>query len=242
MVGADISASLLRDTKEYCDKENIPHISCGACGNDCFVSCNLTRDIDRVKPLHRETTITSTSFLTQLKKKFAPIKLQNEVKPRPLYPVACSLVGSVAASEVLRVILCGRENHNHPLLTFRTFESPKFRRNTFSRPLKLLSHDHHDRKSLLSFDINSPAYKHSPTINATPRPIVTELSNMTILLVGSGAIGCEILKILSQIITPSHGSQSTFRGKITIVDPDSVEKSNLNRQVLFRSLLLLYRM
>ena len=45
------------------------------------------------------------------------------------------------------------------------------------------------------------------------------------LLVGSGAIGCEHLKNLA------------FMGirNVTVTDPDSIEKSNLNRQFLFRS-------
>lgn len=45
------------------------------------------------------------------------------------------------------------------------------------------------------------------------------------LLVGSGAIGCEILKILAFMNI----------GDIIVTDPDTIEKSNLNRQFLFRN-------
>lgn len=49
-------------------------------------------------------------------------------------------------------------------------------------------------------------------------------------VVGSGAIGCELLKNLAYM----NVSQSD-EGKIYLTDPDNIEKSNLNRQFLFRS-------
>jgi len=52
-----------------------------------------------------------------------------------------------------------------------------------------------------------------------------KLSSKSILLIGAGGIGCELLKCLVMLgIT-----------KITIVDLDKVEKSNLNRQFLFNA-------
>jgi ubiquitin-activating enzyme E1 len=53
----------------------------------------------------------------------------------------------------------------------------------------------------------------------------TKLMESNWLLVGSGAIGCEHLKNMA------------FMGirNVTVTDPDSIEKSNLNRQFLFRS-------
>ncbi|KAJ6465614.1 hypothetical protein C8R47DRAFT_1180115 [Mycena vitilis] len=48
-------------------------------------------------------------------------------------------------------------------------------------------------------------------------------------LVGSGAIGCEMLKIWSMI-----GLASGPKGAIQVTDSDTIEKSNLNRQFLFR--------
>lgn len=56
------------------------------------------------------------------------------------------------------------------------------------------------------------------------------LANLKIFLVGSGAIGCEMLKNWSLT-----GLGSGPNGKIIITDNDSIEKSNLNRQFLFRS-------
>ncbi|XBW35881.1 hypothetical protein QEN19_001455 [Hanseniaspora menglaensis] len=56
------------------------------------------------------------------------------------------------------------------------------------------------------------------------------LANSKVFLVGSGAIGCEMLKNWSLT-----GLGSGPKGKIIITDNDSIEKSNLNRQFLFRS-------
>jgi ubiquitin-activating enzyme E1 len=56
-----------------------------------------------------------------------------------------------------------------------------------------------------------------------------KLANINQFLVGSGAIGCEMLKNWAMI-----GLGVGPRGKITVTDMDSIEKSNLNRQFLFR--------
>lgn len=46
---------------------------------------------------------------------------------------------------------------------------------------------------------------------------------------GAGAIGCELLKNFAMI-----GLAAGEGGNITVTDMDSIEKSNLNRQFLFR--------
>lgn len=56
-----------------------------------------------------------------------------------------------------------------------------------------------------------------------------KIANVRELLVGTGAIGCEMLKNWAMI-----GFATGPRGRITVTDPDSIEKSNLNRQFLFR--------
>ncbi|KAK0718121.1 hypothetical protein B0T26DRAFT_676325 [Lasiosphaeria miniovina] len=55
------------------------------------------------------------------------------------------------------------------------------------------------------------------------------ISNVKQFLVGAGAIGCEMLKNWAMI-----GLGSGPNGRITVTDNDSIEKSNLNRQFLFR--------
>ncbi len=56
-----------------------------------------------------------------------------------------------------------------------------------------------------------------------------KLANTKEFLVGAGAIGCEMLKNWAMI-----GLATGPEGKISVTDMDSIEKSNLNRQFLFR--------
>jgi len=55
------------------------------------------------------------------------------------------------------------------------------------------------------------------------------IENVNQFLVGAGAIGCEMLKNWAMI-----GLATGPKGKISIADMDQIEKSNLNRQFLFR--------
>ncbi|XP_071116037.1 ubiquitin-like modifier-activating enzyme 6 [Haliotis cracherodii] len=56
-----------------------------------------------------------------------------------------------------------------------------------------------------------------------------KLANIKLFMIGCGAIGCEMLKNYALL-----GIGSGAKGKITITDNDLIEKSNLNRQFLFR--------
>lgn len=62
------------------------------------------------------------------------------------------------------------------------------------------------------------------------KDFVEKVQNLKVFLVGSGAIGCEMLKNWALM-----GLGSGPKGKIIVTDNDSIEKSNLNRQFLFRS-------
>lgn len=56
-----------------------------------------------------------------------------------------------------------------------------------------------------------------------------KIANVKQFLVGAGAIGCEMLKNWAMI-----GLATGPNGQISVTDMDSIEKSNLNRQFLFR--------
>lgn len=56
-----------------------------------------------------------------------------------------------------------------------------------------------------------------------------KIANYREFLVGAGAIGCEMLKNWAMM-----GLATGPKGAITVTDMDSIEKSNLNRQFLFR--------
>ncbi|CCF48756.1 hypothetical protein NDA11_005592 [Ustilago hordei] len=62
------------------------------------------------------------------------------------------------------------------------------------------------------------------------RTFQQKIANARQFLVGSGAIGCEMLKNWSMM-----GLGSGPEGAIHVTDMDTIEKSNLNRQFLFRS-------
>uniref|UniRef100_A0A8C8VNP3 E1 ubiquitin-activating enzyme n=1 Tax=Pelusios castaneus TaxID=367368 RepID=A0A8C8VNP3_9SAUR len=57
-----------------------------------------------------------------------------------------------------------------------------------------------------------------------------KLHKLNVFLVGCGAIGCEMLKNFA-LLGVGTGQD---KGMVTITDPDLIEKSNLNRQFLFR--------
>eukprot|EP00743_Colponemidia_sp_Colp-15_P003750 GILK01004046.1.p1 GENE.GILK01004046.1~~GILK01004046.1.p1 ORF type:complete len:1912 (-),score=378.64 GILK01004046.1:123-5405(-) len=59
--------------------------------------------------------------------------------------------------------------------------------------------------------------------------VVHRLANLKLFMVGSGAIGCELLKNYAMM-----GVGCGEDGKIVLTDPDVIETSNLNRQFLFR--------
>ena len=56
------------------------------------------------------------------------------------------------------------------------------------------------------------------------------LSFFNVSQVGAGAIGCEILKNFAMM-----GVGASPEGAVYVTDMDIIEKSNLNRQFLFRS-------
>lgn len=61
------------------------------------------------------------------------------------------------------------------------------------------------------------------------KQMIKQMEDSSWLVVGSGAIGCELLKNMAMM------NLSTGSGVLKITDPDHIEKSNLCRQFLFRS-------
>ena len=110
-----------------------------------------------------------------------------------------SLFGSLACSEAIKFIL----NKYTPINQFWTFDDTK------------LLNDNLDINSDNIFDFYGKEFNE-------------KIKKLNLLLVGCGAIGCEWLKLLSQLNISTEGS-------IFVTDPDHIEKSNLSRQFLFRS-------
>uniref|UniRef100_A0A6G1S3P9 E1 ubiquitin-activating enzyme n=1 Tax=Aceria tosichella TaxID=561515 RepID=A0A6G1S3P9_9ACAR len=62
------------------------------------------------------------------------------------------------------------------------------------------------------------------------KDVLSKLAQARFFLVGAGAIGCELLKNFAMM-----GLGTAPNGRIIITDMDIIEKSNLNRQFLFRN-------
>ena len=118
-----------------------------------------------------------------------------------------SLMGSMTASEAIKLVT----NKYMPINQWFTWTDP----------------------ALLSKDISIEDYNKAKTTYGKMYGLEFEekLINSKWLIVGSGAIGCEHLKNLAFM---NVANKNLGTGSIILTDPDSIEKSNLNRQFLFR--------
>ncbi|KAL3427419.1 ubiquitin-activating enzyme E1 [Phlyctema vagabunda] len=126
-----------------------------------------------------------------------------------LSPMA-AFFGGLAAQEVLKAI----SGKFHPVVQWLYFDSLE------SLPTNS------PRSEELCKPLNS---RYDGQIAVFGRDFQEKLANINEFLVGAGAIGCEMLKNWAMI-----GLATGAKGKISVADLDSIEKSNLNRQFLFR--------
>ncbi|KAH6635587.1 hypothetical protein B0J18DRAFT_419199 [Chaetomium sp. MPI-SDFR-AT-0129] len=126
-----------------------------------------------------------------------------------LSPMA-ALFGGLTAQEVLKAV----SGKFHPVKQFLYFDSLE------SLPAG----------STRSEELCKPSgSRYDGQIAVFGREFQDKIANINQFLVGAGAIGCEMLKNWAMI-----GLGTGEKGKITVTDMDSIEKSNLNRQFLFR--------
>jgi ubiquitin-activating enzyme E1 len=135
--------------------------------------------------------------------KFDDTKLRKIIRSHPLelMPVV-SVIGSFAAMEVIKSIT----NKFTPINQWLVYSDPEIVPDVMPEDLS---------KSGLGLLFGSN--------------IESELAKSNWLMVGCGAIGCEMLKNLAKLNITTDG------GTIFITDPDHIEKSNLSRQFLFRN-------
>lgn len=121
-----------------------------------------------------------------------------------LIPVV-SLMGSIAASEAIKLVT----NKYMPINQWFTWSDSEL------------------------LPKSEPEYKDAKTAYGLlwGSEFETKLINSKWFMVGSGAIGCEHLKNLAYM---NVANGEFGNGQIILTDPDSIEKSNLNRQFLFR--------
>ncbi|KAI1083636.1 hypothetical protein F5B20DRAFT_527841 [Whalleya microplaca] len=127
-----------------------------------------------------------------------------------LNPMA-ALFGGLAAQEVLKAV----SGKFHPIKQWFYFDSLESLPSSCARNEELCK------------PIGS---RYDGQIAVFGKEYQEKISNIKQFLVGAGAIGCEMLKNWAMI-----GLGVGPKGKIIITDMDSIEKSNLNRQFLFRA-------
>jgi len=72
--------------------------------------------------------------------------------------------------------------------------------------------------------------KYAKVVGILGRELHDKLRNLKVFVVGAGAIGCEVLKTMAQL-----GIATGPDGMIHLTDLDTIERSDLSRQFLFRS-------
>ena len=126
-----------------------------------------------------------------------------------LAPMA-AFFGGLAAQEVLKSV----SGKFHPIVQWLYFDSLESLPSSVKRSEELC-------KPL--------GTRYDGQIAVLGREFQEKLANISEFLVGAGAIGCEMLKNWAMI-----GLATGPKGKISVADMDQIEKSNLNRQFLFR--------
>lgn len=120
-----------------------------------------------------------------------------------------AVIGGFVAQEALKSISA----KFHPMVQHLYFDSLE------SLPSELPSES----------DCQPSGSRYDSQVAVFGKPFQTKISNHRQFLVGAGAIGCEMLKNWSMI-----GLATGPNGIIHVTDLDTIEKSNLNRQFLFR--------
>lgn len=126
-----------------------------------------------------------------------------------LNPMA-AFFGGLAAQEVLKSI----SGKFHPIVQWLYFDSMESLPTSVTRSEKLCK------------PLNS---RYDGQIAVFGKDFQDKIANVNEFLVGTGAIGCEMMKNWAMI-----GLAAGPKGKIRVTDPDQIERSNLNRQFLFR--------
>jgi ubiquitin-activating enzyme E1 len=121
-----------------------------------------------------------------------------------------AVIGGFVAQEVLKAC----SSKFHPMVQYMYFDSLE------SMPATLPTEE----------DCKPTGSRYDGQIAVFGKSFHTKVANHRQFLVGAGAIGCEMLKNWSMM-----GLATGPQGAIQVTDLDTIEKSNLNRQFLFRA-------
>ena len=160
-----------------------------------------------VEYFYSNPTFNKNAFLPVLSKSadYLKIKLDNDIVDKFIHsvngqcPPLYGVIGGIVAQEVLKKI----SNKFSPISQFFYFDALEL----YTPSPKPSNIPRYYYQSLLFGDL------------------LNKIQNNHLFMVGSGAIGCELLKNIAML-----GIKQT-----TVTDMDTIEKSNLNRQFLFRA-------
>jgi ubiquitin-activating enzyme E1 len=124
-----------------------------------------------------------------------------------------AVIGGIAAQEVMKAC----SGKFHPICQFLYFDA-----------LECLPEDPAAHPT--EADLQPVGSRYDGTISVLGKPFVDRMRAQKWFMVGAGAIGCELLKNFAML-----GVGASEDGLVCITDMDTIEKSNLNRQFLFRS-------
>lgn len=124
----------------------------------------------------------------------------------------CAVIGGLVAQEVLKAC----SGKFHPIDQFFYFDA-----------LECLPHGDAIFDRAPPSDFQPIGNRYDAQIAVFGRQFQERLSQLNGFVVGAGAIGCELLKLFALMGVSSQGV-------LHVTDMDTIEKSNLNRQFLFR--------
>eukprot|EP01104_Vermistella_antarctica_P020279 TRINITY_DN861_c0_g1_i2.p1 TRINITY_DN861_c0_g1~~TRINITY_DN861_c0_g1_i2.p1 ORF type:complete len:865 (-),score=258.73 TRINITY_DN861_c0_g1_i2:739-3333(-) len=129
-----------------------------------------------------------------------------------LNPMAAA-IGGIVAQEVLK----GCTNKFTPLKQWLYFDA-----------VEVLPEPEEGAEALPASLFEPEGNRYDGQVVCIGKDVHRKLTQLNYFLVGAGAIGCEMMKNWAMLGLGSDG------GQITVTDMDVIEKSNLNRQFLFR--------
>ncbi|KAK7116491.1 ubiquitin-like modifier-activating enzyme 6 [Littorina saxatilis] len=182
------------------------HAFCGEVGSLPLPWC--TNSSDRLLALAQEINEKMTNKLEEVEEKI--IRCVSHTSSGCLAPM-CAAIGGFVAQEGLKAIT----GKFMPLNQFLYLDAMECIPDLDSSPPEAFQ-PRNDRLDPLRICVG--------------HQVCQRLADSRLFMVGCGAIGCEMLKNYALL-----GVSSGESGQITITDNDLIEKSNLNRQFLFRS-------
>lgn len=136
-----------------------------------------------------------------------------------------SIIGGIVAQEVIKAC-SGKFNPINQWFYYDAFECLKI--DKINDSISNNKYNEEYNKHTASKKLNIARY--GSQISVFGKSIQDKLLKQKYFVVGAGAIGCELLKNFAMM-----GLGCSKDGKIYITDMDGIERSNLNRQFLFRN-------